>query len=43
MSKGINHPWDAAKRLHISDVDGAVEMPTTNKRRLCCMRIRGNS
>ena len=28
----VHHPWDAAKRLHISDVDGAVEMPTTNKK-----------
>ena len=28
----VHHPWDAAKRLHISGVDVAVEMPTTSKK-----------
>ena len=28
----VHHPWDAAKRLHISGVDGVEEMPTTSKK-----------
>ena len=28
----VHHPWDAAKRLHTLGVDGAGEMPTTNKK-----------
>ena len=32
ICRRVHHPWDAAKRLHISGVEDAAEMPTTSKK-----------